>query len=156
MQRVAIIAGGCELARKLAAHYQTVWVPEFARHYLDAKNAARPLADITPADIGEIARGQIRSEEELARQANQLLICDTELLTTQLWSEHFFGACDQREIDEPIIAGRSPLRADRTGEAQEDDRRADGCKDEASHAAILPRSAGGAKRGGYPPPPPAP
>ncbi|MEN3333299.1 MAG: HTH-type transcriptional regulator, transcriptional repressor of biosynthesis s [Blastocatellia bacterium] len=97
-RRVAIVGpestGKTTLARRLAAHYQTVWVAEFAREYLDAKNAERPLADITPADIAAIARGQIASEEKRARQANQLLICDTELLTTRLWSEHFFGDCE--------------------------------------------------------------
>ena len=97
-KRIAIVGpestGKTTLARGLAAHYQTVWVPEFAREYLDAKNAERPLAEITRTDIAEIARGQMHSEEELARQANRLLICDTELLTTELWSEHFFGACE--------------------------------------------------------------
>ncbi|MFL6215686.1 MAG: AAA family ATPase [Blastocatellia bacterium] len=98
VRRVAIVGpestGKTTLARQLAAHYQTAWVPEFAREYLDAKNAEQPLADLAPADIAEIARGQIASEEQLARQANRLLICDTELLTTRLWSEHFFGACE--------------------------------------------------------------
>jgi NadR type nicotinamide-nucleotide adenylyltransferase len=98
VRRVAIVGpestGKTTLARGLAAHYGTVWVPEFARDYLDARNAERPLADLTPADINAIARGQIAGEERLARQANRLLICDTELLTTRLWSEHFFGACE--------------------------------------------------------------
>lgn len=97
-RRVAVIGaestGKTTLARQLAAHYQTAWVPEFAREYLDAKDAERPLAALTLADIAEIARGQIRSEEQLARQANRVLICDTELLTTRLWSEHFFGSCE--------------------------------------------------------------
>jgi len=97
-RRVAIVGpestGKTTLARQLAAHYQTVWVPEFARQYLDAKDAERPLANLTLADMAEIARGQVASEEGRARQANQLLICDTELLTTRLWSEHFFGTCE--------------------------------------------------------------
>jgi NadR type nicotinamide-nucleotide adenylyltransferase len=97
-RRVAIVGpestGKTTLARQLAAHYQTLWVPEFARDYLDAKNAERPLDDITLADIREIARGQVQSEERLARQANRVLFCDTELLTTRLWSEHFFGTCE--------------------------------------------------------------
>jgi HTH-type transcriptional regulator, transcriptional repressor of NAD biosynthesis genes len=97
-RRVAIVGpestGKTTLARQLAAHYQTVWVPEFARQYLDAKDAERPLARLTLADIAEIARGQVVSEERLARQSNQLLICDTELLTTRLWSEHFFGSSE--------------------------------------------------------------
>ena len=97
-RRIAIVGpestGKTRLAQQLAAHYQTAWVPEFAREYLDARNAERPLDDATPADIAEIARGQMASEERLARQANRLLICDTELLTTTLWSEHFFDTCE--------------------------------------------------------------
>jgi HTH-type transcriptional regulator, transcriptional repressor of NAD biosynthesis genes len=98
VRRVAIVGpestGKTTLARRLAAHYQTAWVPEFARQYLDAKDAARPLAGLTPADIAEIARGQVAGEDGRARQANRLLICDTDLLTTRLWSEHFFGTCE--------------------------------------------------------------
>jgi HTH-type transcriptional regulator, transcriptional repressor of NAD biosynthesis genes len=98
VKRVAIVGpestGKTTLACELAAHYRTCWVPEFARQYLDARNAERPLADLALADIREIARGQVASEEQRARQAERLLICDTELLTTRLWSEHFFGTCE--------------------------------------------------------------
>src|SRR5581483_4031208 len=98
VKRVAVVGaestGKTTLARELATHYQTSWVPEFARQYLDLKDSERPLAALTLADIGEIARGQLNSEERLARLANRVLICDTELLTTRLWSEHFFGACE--------------------------------------------------------------
>ena len=97
-KRIAIVGpestGKTTLATELAAHYRTAWVPEFARQYLDARDARQPLADITSADFAEIARGQARSEDFLARQANRILICDTELITTTLWSEHFLGGCD--------------------------------------------------------------
>jgi HTH-type transcriptional regulator, transcriptional repressor of NAD biosynthesis genes len=99
-KRIAIVGpestGKSTLAEQLAAYYRTAWVPEFAREYLDARNAEQPLAEITAAVIAEIARGQIESEDRLARQANRLLICDTELITTVLWSEHFLGGCDDR------------------------------------------------------------
>src|SRR5690606_23688892 len=45
-------------------------------------------------DISTIARGQIAGENSLARQANRLLFCDTELLTTEYWSRFYFdGQC---------------------------------------------------------------
>ena len=58
-------------------------------------------------DIHYIAQGQIASEEALARQANRLLICDTDLITTTIWSDIFFKDCqswikaeaDRREYD---------------------------------------------------------
>ena len=29
----------------------------------------------------------------VSEEANRLLVCDTDLLTTQLWHEHYFGPC---------------------------------------------------------------
>ncbi|HEX6986124.1 MAG TPA: AAA family ATPase, partial [Planctomycetaceae bacterium] len=80
--------GKSRLARDLAAHFGTVWVPEFARGLLDRK-AGR----CDPEDIPLIARGQAASEEALARRANRVLFCDTDLLTTTIWSDVLFGRC---------------------------------------------------------------
>ena len=44
-------------------------------------------------DIAYIARGQVAAEEALARQANRLLICDTDPLLTCVWSEVLFDRC---------------------------------------------------------------
>lgn len=41
-----------------------------------------------------IARGQVASEEALARNAERVLVCDTDALTTLLWSDLLFGAHD--------------------------------------------------------------
>jgi nicotinamide riboside kinase len=38
-----------------------------------------------------IARGQAAGEAEGARAANRVVIGDTNVLTTQLWYEHYFG-----------------------------------------------------------------
>ena len=78
--------GKTTLAAALAEHFNTVWVPEYAREYLTANGNV-----VAPADMSRIARGQADSEERLARQANRVLICDTNCLTTQLWHEHYFG-----------------------------------------------------------------
>ena len=45
-------------------------------------------------DFPRIARGQLAAEAALARQANRLLLCDTDLMTTVLWSEFFTGSCE--------------------------------------------------------------
>lgn len=79
--------GKTTLARDLAELYRTVAVPEFARTYLDALQR-----DCEPADIRVLAHGQAAAEDALARQANRLLLCDTSLLSAQLWSERLFGA----------------------------------------------------------------
>jgi len=92
VRRVCIVgpesAGKSTLGRRLAERFDTVFVHEYARDLLEA----RPTP-CTPADIGMIAHGQIASEDALARQANRLLICDTDTLTTVLWSEILFGSC---------------------------------------------------------------
>jgi HTH-type transcriptional regulator, transcriptional repressor of NAD biosynthesis genes len=94
--------GKTTLAEKLATHYRTVWVPEFARGYLDEKGAWVELQDIE-----KIAEGQLAGEDHSARLANRLLICDTDLITTCIYSRHYFGECpkavelkaDAREYD---------------------------------------------------------
>ena len=93
-RRVALVGAECTgkttLARALADAFQTVWVPEYARAYLLRQN--RPCS---PDDLQAIAQGQAELEDERARLANRVLICDTNLLTTQLWHEHYFGACPE-------------------------------------------------------------
>ena len=55
---------------------------------------ARPQARrLRSDDIPVIARGQLAAEASLARRANRLLVCDTDLLTTVVWSEFLFGSC---------------------------------------------------------------
>lgn len=81
--------GKSDLAAFLAAHYKTAWVPEYARAYLDKLNHPYQQDDLT-----KIAHGQLRLEDEWAREANRVLICDTNLLTIKIWSEYKYGGCD--------------------------------------------------------------
>jgi NadR type nicotinamide-nucleotide adenylyltransferase len=89
--------GKTTLARRLAAHFGTVMVPEYARALLESQGGR-----IASDDILRIARGQRASEDALARNARGLLVCDTDLLTTLIWSDALFGSCPewvQREAD---------------------------------------------------------
>jgi NadR type nicotinamide-nucleotide adenylyltransferase len=81
--------GKTTLAEQLAAHYQTVWVSEFARDYIN--NLDR---DYIENDLFAIAKGQIRAEEKLLAKAEKVLICDTDLIVIQIWAEVKYGACD--------------------------------------------------------------
>lgn len=96
--KVAIVGPECtgksELASFLADHYNTVWVPEYARGYLD--NLVRPYEE---HDLLTIAHGQLRLEKEWALSANGLLFCDTTLLVIKIWSEFKYGRCAQEIID---------------------------------------------------------
>jgi NadR type nicotinamide-nucleotide adenylyltransferase len=91
-RRVAVFGpestGKTTLARRLAAHYETALVPEHARTHLEAQGG-----HIEPRDIDFIARGQLAAEDALARDANRLLICDTDVLATTIWSDVLFGEC---------------------------------------------------------------
>jgi len=80
--------GKTVLARQLADHYGAELAPEFVRDF--AMRKGRPI-DI--ADTDEIARGQIALEEEHALRARQLLIQDTDLLSTVVYCNHYYGQC---------------------------------------------------------------
>ena len=85
--------GKTTLSKMLAKHYKTVWVPEYARTYLQNKwdNEGKICE---PDDLLPIAIGQMQLENQLAQNANRLLICDTDLLETKVYSETYYnGFC---------------------------------------------------------------
>lgn len=86
--------GKTTLSEQLARHYNTVWVPEYARSYLQNKwNNERKTCE--PDDLLPIAIGQIKLENALAKKATKLLVCDTDLLETMVYSEaYYLGNCD--------------------------------------------------------------
>ncbi|WP_347157687.1 ATP-binding protein [Pontibacter chitinilyticus] len=92
MLKVAITGpestGKSTLSEQLARHYQTVWVPEYARSYVG--NLGRPY---TLEDIEAIAQGQQALEQEVQQQASTILFSDTDMLVLKIWSEHAFGHC---------------------------------------------------------------
>lgn len=82
--------GKTTLSRQLARHYNTVWVPEYARDYLQKKwNIERKTCEAS--DILPIAKGQITLENALALKADKILICDTDLLETKVYSQEYYG-----------------------------------------------------------------
>ncbi|MCA0932846.1 ATP-binding protein [Lutimonas saemankumensis] len=90
--------GKTTMSELLAKHYNTVWVPEYAREYLQNKwNNERKTCEDT--DLLPIARGQIRLENELALKADKVLICDTDLLETKVYSEEYYGGIVHPELN---------------------------------------------------------
>lgn len=82
--------GKTTISRHLARHYNTVWVREYAREYLQDKwNNERKTCE--NSDLLPIAKGQMKLENELAKKADRILICDTDLLETKVYSEEFYG-----------------------------------------------------------------
>ncbi|WP_339893050.1 ATP-binding protein [uncultured Algibacter sp.] len=86
--------GKTTLSRQLARYFNSVWVPEYAREYLQNKwNDERKTCE--PKDLLPIAEGQMKLENDLAQKTNSVLICDTDLLETKVYSEaYYIGSCD--------------------------------------------------------------
>jgi len=66
----------------LAEHYQTEFVPEVAREIITSN-------DFTIDDILRIGYAQHARIEQKTQTANKLLFCDTDVITTQLYSNHY-------------------------------------------------------------------
>lgn len=90
MQRIAILGpestGKSTLAAELSAHFHEPWVREYARAYLQQLDRR-----YVEADLLRIARGQLAEEARAEQAVDQLLFCDTNLLTILIWSEDKFG-----------------------------------------------------------------
>lgn len=84
--------GKSTLAQQLAQHYDTVFVPEYSRVY--AEMLLLSGTSLTKEHVLEIAEGQLKLETELISKANKIIICDTDLLETKVYSEMYYdGYC---------------------------------------------------------------
>jgi NadR type nicotinamide-nucleotide adenylyltransferase len=88
--RIAILGaestGKSTLSQALAAQYDTVWVPEYLREFVDTHGRVPHEDD----QIG-IARTQREREQALLPQARRFLICDTAPLLTAVYSRIYWG-----------------------------------------------------------------
>jgi len=81
--------GKTELAKALAEKLNSVWIPEYARQYVE--NLGRPYHY---NDVIQIAKHQLIQEEEYASKIeNGLIIFDTWLIITKVWLDLVFGKC---------------------------------------------------------------
>jgi HTH-type transcriptional regulator, transcriptional repressor of NAD biosynthesis genes len=81
--------GKSVLAAELAAHFGTVFVPEYGRTYCEQFGT-----DLDNDDLLTIGRTQAAMAHAAAQQANLLLILDTDPLMTAVWSDMMLGARD--------------------------------------------------------------
>lgn len=100
--------GKTTMSELLAKHYDTVWVAEYAREYLQNKwnNERKTCED---SDLIPIARGQIDLENKLAQKADRILICDTDLLETKVYSEEYYGRIVHPELDKYALKNQYDL-----------------------------------------------
>lgn len=96
--KIAIVGpestGKSTISEQLADHYQTVWVPEYARSYCE-----KLTAPCTWQDEINMFRGQLELEQQMALSARRILICDTTFITVKIWSDHMFGSAPQEVLD---------------------------------------------------------
>lgn len=83
-------SGKTTLSKKLSQHLKGKLVNEFARNYLSKKNNKYNFENLL-----EIAQNQYKLEN----QKSKLIVCDTDLITIKIWSEHKFGKCDTWTLD---------------------------------------------------------
>ena len=100
--------GKTTLSKQLARHYNTVWTPEFAREYLQKKwNNERKTCEAS--DLIPIAIGQMRLENKLAKKADKVLICDTDLLETKVYSEEYYGGFVDEKLNKASLQNEYDL-----------------------------------------------
>ncbi len=84
--------GKTRLATRLAAHYGVPWSVEHAREYVVSH--PRPLGY---ADVDAIGRGEQAALEAAQKQSEAqgagLVLHDTDLLSTLVYSRHYFDDC---------------------------------------------------------------
>ena len=80
--------GKTTLARALAGHYETSCVPEFVRRFVAEKGVTPDAEDVTA-----VARGQMALQDKHSAAAATLLVHDTDLLSTVVYSTHYYDGC---------------------------------------------------------------
>jgi len=91
--------GKSTLCEKLAHHYQTLWVSEYAREYLEKHGA-----DYVYDDLLTIANGQIELEDKFVNEfalrlhpsafsLQPFAFIDTDMYVMKVWAEYVFNKC---------------------------------------------------------------
>ena len=79
-------SGKTTLCQRLANHFRTCFVPEFA-----AALAARNGGKLPKSELASWARQHLAARQALELQANRLLFLDTDLASVAMWGDRMFG-----------------------------------------------------------------
>lgn len=97
--RVAILgtesSGKSTLAAALAARYNTLWVPEYLREFVDTAGRVPQANDQFPIAATQAAR-EDAAAAVAAEMGGRFLFCDTTPLMTAVYSRQYFGGIDAR------------------------------------------------------------
>jgi nicotinamide riboside kinase len=108
--------GKSTLCEQLSQHYNTAWVPEYAREYLLTHGKAYQYADLST-----IAQGQLALEERFVAEITGRnysegpqkylsgkkddpipLFIDTNMIVMQVWGEFVFEKCEPWILDQVV------------------------------------------------------
>lgn len=96
--------GKSTLCAQLAAHYDTVWCPEYAREYLLSNGT-----NYSYNDLLTIAKGQLELEEQYFKNVLQSttnnikpFFIDTDMYVMKVWCEFVFDKCHRFVLDQII------------------------------------------------------
>lgn len=76
--------GKSSMAKRMAEIYRTEFVPEVARELISTNT-------FTVEDIVRIGHAQTQRVMDKLKTANKILICDTDLITTHIYSRHYLN-----------------------------------------------------------------
>jgi HTH-type transcriptional repressor of NAD biosynthesis genes len=109
-RRICIVGaestGTTTLAKDLASHYQTVWVPEYGRLFSEGKQFGDHYAAWRSDEFVSIAQAQSQLEDTMAAASNGLLFADTDAFATGIWHERYLGV--RSTAVEALAARRRP------------------------------------------------
>lgn len=100
IKKIAVIGpestGKSTLCKKLAEHYQTSWVPEYAREFLLTNGT-----EYSYEDLLLIAKEQVSSEDAAfdkmiafkKKSTTNFLFIDTDMYVMKVWCEFVFNRC---------------------------------------------------------------
>ncbi|MDR9399651.1 MAG: ATP-binding protein [Salibacter sp.] len=78
--------GKSKLAQQLAQHFNSEWVEEYARTYLNENGP-----EYSRSDLDRILHGQLDLIQQAERRQEECLFCDTGPEVIYIWSKHKYG-----------------------------------------------------------------
>lgn len=101
MKRIVLTGAECTgkstLAQALSGYYGEPWTTEFVRSYVDQLDR-----ELTKEDLSFIAKGQIATEDASLCNATRLVLHDTNLLSSIIYANHYFGEVSD-EVNEEFL-----------------------------------------------------
>ena len=101
--------GKSTLCQQLAAHYETIWCPEFARQYLLTNGTDYEFDDLLTIAKGQLAMEaehetnlEKNSEQYLEEGGHLPLFIDTDMYVMKVWCEFVFNKCHRFVLDQIV------------------------------------------------------